>query len=176
MIVILGYVIVACSRHGIAPYGESEVFPQPVSRPGVRSSLGTDNLGRDMLTRLIYGARNTVGIALRRPCSRSLVGASLGISRGARGGWLDQLMSRLVDALMAIPGADLRAHAAVDLRLLDPQHDPDHRAARRDARLPPGPRGGDERRGDGLCRGGPAARRGAGWIMRREILPNILRR
>jgi peptide/nickel transport system permease protein len=65
--------------------------------------LGTDNLGRDMLTRLLYGARNTVGIAFVTTCLAFLIGGVMGIVAAITGGWADQIMSRVVDILMAIP-------------------------------------------------------------------------
>ena len=65
--------------------------------------LGTDNLGRDMLTRLIYGARNTVGIALITTLLAFFLGGTAGIMAAVLGGWYDQLTSRTVDVLMAIP-------------------------------------------------------------------------
>jgi len=65
--------------------------------------LGTDKLGRDMLSRMIYGARNTVGIAFLTTALAFLLGSVLGLWAALAGGWLDQVMSRFVDALMAIP-------------------------------------------------------------------------
>jgi peptide/nickel transport system permease protein len=65
--------------------------------------LGTDNLGRDMLSRLIYGARNTVGIAFVTTALAFILGSVLGLLAAVVGGWLDQLLSRTVDVLMAIP-------------------------------------------------------------------------
>jgi peptide/nickel transport system permease protein len=65
--------------------------------------LGTDNLGRDMLSRLIYGARNTVGIAFATTALAFILGSVLGLLAAVVGGWLDQLLSRTVDVLMAIP-------------------------------------------------------------------------
>jgi peptide/nickel transport system permease protein len=70
---------------------------------GQRHLLGTDNLGRDMLSRLIYGARNTVGIAFVTTALAFILGSVLGLLAAVVGGWLDQLLSRTVDVLMAIP-------------------------------------------------------------------------
>ena len=64
MIIILTYIIVALFAPQIAPYGEAEVFMVPYAPWGGDHILGTDQIGRDIFTRLIYGARNTVGIAL----------------------------------------------------------------------------------------------------------------
>jgi peptide/nickel transport system permease protein len=65
--------------------------------------LGTDNLGRDMLSRLIYGARNTIGLALIITALAFLIGSLTGMIAAALGGWIDQLLSRIVDIFMSIP-------------------------------------------------------------------------
>ena len=63
MIITSLYILVAVFAPLIAPYGESEVFPIPFAPWSEEFLLGTDQIGRDILTRLIYGARNTIGIA-----------------------------------------------------------------------------------------------------------------
>jgi peptide/nickel transport system permease protein len=65
--------------------------------------LGTDALGRDVLSRLIYGARNTVGIALATTALAFLLGATMGLLAATLGGWFDAISARVVDVLMAIP-------------------------------------------------------------------------
>jgi peptide/nickel transport system permease protein len=65
--------------------------------------LGTDNLGRDMLSRLIYGARNTIGLALSITLIAFVLGSLTGMIAAALGGWVDQVLSRIVDVLMSIP-------------------------------------------------------------------------
>ena len=101
--VILFYVVVAILAPAIAPFGEGEVLGGQYLPWGSPHYLGTDKLGRDMLTRLIYGARNTVGIAFATTALAFVVGSVLGIWAALVGGRLDQWMSRFVDALMAIP-------------------------------------------------------------------------
>lgn len=105
MTVILLYIFGAVFAPVIAPYGESEIFDAINQLPGAdpRFILGTDQLGRDLLTRLIYGGRNTIGIALVTTLLAFFLGASLGFLAAVIGGWLDQVLSRVVDALMAIP-------------------------------------------------------------------------
>ena len=97
------YVFVALFAPWIAPFGESEIVGKKYLPWGEEYLLGTDNLGRDMLTRLIYGARNTVGIALVTTVYAFVLGGMLGIIAAVLGGWVDQLLSRMVDVLMAIP-------------------------------------------------------------------------
>ncbi|GMG80839.1 ABC transporter permease [Paralimibaculum aggregatum] len=103
MAVIALYVAVALCAPLIAPYGETEIVDAEFMPWSAEYLLGTDNLGRDMLSRIIYGARNTVGIAVATTVLAFLAGAALGILAALRGGWVDQLLSRLVDVLMAIP-------------------------------------------------------------------------
>ncbi|MET0482840.1 MAG: ABC transporter permease [Aestuariivirgaceae bacterium] len=174
MIVIAGYVFVAVFAPWLAPYGEAQIFPEPYAPWGGQFVLGTDQLGRDMLTRLIYGARNTIGIALVTTLLSFAVGMSLGLLAAISRGWIDQLLSRAVDALMSIPvlifalmllstfGSSV-FNLIVIIAVLDSTRV--FRLSRavamnvvvmdfvEAARL----------RGEGL-----------GWIMRREILPNVM--
>ena len=103
LVIILLYAFVAIFAPVLTPYGESEIVGAEFEPWGETYILGTDNLGRDMMTRLIYGARNTIGIALATTCLAFFIGALFGFTAAAVGGWLDQLISRVVDVLMAIP-------------------------------------------------------------------------
>ena len=101
--VILIYVFVALFAPFIAPYGEAEVFPIPYAPWSSEFIFGTDQIGRDIFSRLIYGARNTVGIAVATTALAFIIGGILGLAAAIARGWLEQLMSRTVDVLMAIP-------------------------------------------------------------------------
>ncbi|WP_412564767.1 ABC transporter permease [Thalassobius sp. MITS945101] len=103
MLVILFYILVAVLAPLIAPFAESEVVGRQYLPWDGTHLLGTDNLGRDMLTRMIYGARNTVGIAFATTALAFFAGSILGLLAAVVGGWLDQFLSRVVDILMAIP-------------------------------------------------------------------------
>ncbi len=111
ILTILVYAVLAVFADLIAPYGQAEVFDSINVLPGGNPELGgnpnfllgTDQLGRDLLSRLIYGAQNTVGIAFVTTCLAFLIGATFGFLAAALGGWVDQITSRIVDALMAIP-------------------------------------------------------------------------
>ena len=103
LLVILIYVVVALFAPLIAPYGEAEVFPIPYAPWSSEFVFGTDQIGRDMFSRLIYGARNTVGIAVATTALAFIIGGILGLAAAIARGWLDQLLSRTVDVLMAIP-------------------------------------------------------------------------
>jgi peptide/nickel transport system permease protein len=103
LLVILIYVVVALFAPFIAPYGEAEVFPIPYAPWSSEFVFGTDQIGRDIFSRLIYGARNTVGIAVATTALAFIIGGILGLAAAIARGWLDQLLSRTVDVLMAIP-------------------------------------------------------------------------
>jgi peptide/nickel transport system permease protein len=96
-------VVVALFAPLLAPHSETEIVGAEYEQWGEQYPLGTDNLGRDMLSRLIYGARNTVGIAFMTTCLAFLIGSFTGLLAATLGGWVDQLLSRIVDVLMAIP-------------------------------------------------------------------------
>lgn len=66
--------------------------------------LGTDNLGRDTLARMIHGARTSLSISFAGVLSGALIGVILGVFAGYFGGWVDAVISRLVDILLAFPG------------------------------------------------------------------------
>lgn len=103
MAVIVVYVVVAIFAPLIAPFGERDVVGAQYLPWDAVHLLGTDNLGRDMFSRLIYGARNSVGIAFATTLIAFTVGSALGLLAATVGGWLDQILSRIVDVLMAIP-------------------------------------------------------------------------
>ena len=104
LVVILLYVLMAAAAPVIAPFGESEIVGFEYEPWGGEYLLGTDNLGRDMLTRLIYGGRNTIGIAFATTCLAFFLGSFLGFIAATLGGWVDQGLGRLCDIMMAIPG------------------------------------------------------------------------
>ncbi|APX91073.1 ABC transporter permease [Brevirhabdus pacifica] len=111
ILTILVYAVVAIFAQWLAPYGQEEILARANLVPGGDPALGgdpgfplgTDQIGRDILSRLIYGAQNTVGIAFATTCLAFLLGGTLGFLAATLGGWLDQLLSRLMDVLMAIP-------------------------------------------------------------------------
>ncbi|NGN43970.1 ABC transporter permease [Mesorhizobium sp. CGMCC 1.15528] len=87
----------------IAPYGLGEIVGQVWEPSSANFLLGTDNLGRDLLSRMIYGARTTIFIAVLATALSFSLGSILGFTAAVVGGWFDMIMSRFVDLLMAIP-------------------------------------------------------------------------
>ena len=104
LVVVIVYAFVALAAPVLAPFGETEIVGDQYEPWGSEFLLGTDNIGRDMLTRLIYGARNTVGMAFVITCLAFIAGGFTGMLAATLGGWIDQILSRIVDILMAIPG------------------------------------------------------------------------
>jgi len=175
MTVISIYLIIAIFAPLLAPHGEAEIFPMSYAPWGEDFLFGTDQLGRDVLSRLIYGAQNTIGIALATTLLAFAIGGSLGIAAAINhGGLVDNLLSRSVDILMAIPSLifalillSMFGATAINLILIIAVLDSTrvYRVSRavslnvvvmdyvEAARL----------RGEGV-----------GWVMRREILPNIM--
>jgi peptide/nickel transport system permease protein len=174
MIVIAIYIVVALFAPLIAPYGEADSSFAAYAPWGDGHVFGTDQIGRDIFSRLIYGARNTIGIALATTLLAFVIGGGLALVAAIARGWTDQLLSRAVDVLMAIPSLifalmllSIYGSTTLSLIIIIAVLDSTRvfRLARsvamnvvvmdfvEAARL----------RGEGL-----------GWIMRREILPNIM--
>jgi len=113
ILTILVYAFLAIFAAVLAPYGQEQIIQGaaaniiPGGDPALGGNpdfpLGTDQIGRDILSRLIYGAQNTVGIAFATTVLAFLLGGTLGFLAATLGGWLDQILSRAVDVLMAIP-------------------------------------------------------------------------
>ena len=106
---MVGLVIIAINILGavlapfIAPFDEAEMIGDVWDAPTAETLFGLDNLGRDMFSRMLYGARTTITIALITTLLSFTIGCVLGFTAAVAGRWLDMLLSRMVDALMAIP-------------------------------------------------------------------------
>ncbi|MFZ1339938.1 MAG: ABC transporter permease, partial [Paracoccaceae bacterium] len=103
MVLVLGYAIVAIFAPLIAPFPETAIVGPQYHAWVAPHYLGTDALGRDVLSRLIFGARNTVGIALTITVLAFVIGITMGLLAATMGGYFDAVSSRAVDVLMAIP-------------------------------------------------------------------------
>jgi peptide/nickel transport system permease protein len=103
IVVILIFSVISIFAPLIAPYGETEIIGKSYELWSEKHILGTDNLGRDMLSRLIFGARNTIGMALLTTFLAFLIGSITGMIAAVLGGWVDQIFGRIVDVLMSIP-------------------------------------------------------------------------
>lgn len=84
--------------------GSDELYPDTDYQPPSKVAyLGTDHLGRDILSRVLFGARTTIGIALSACLLAYLIGVTLGIAAAVGGGKFDMVLSRFNDAFLAIP-------------------------------------------------------------------------
>ena len=103
-ILVLGLAVCALFAPLIAPYDYDEVnFAAITAPPSADYLLGTDALGRDVLSRLIYGARVSLSVSLIAQFVIILVGVPIGIISGFFGGWIDLIIQRIVDVLYAFP-------------------------------------------------------------------------
>ncbi|MDR0808384.1 MAG: ABC transporter permease [Gemmobacter sp.] len=87
----------------IAPFGVAEIVGQSWEPASAQFWLGTDSIGRDLLSRMIWGGRTTIFVAAAATALSFGLGSVLGFFAAVRGGWVDQVLSRLVDLLMSIP-------------------------------------------------------------------------
>ena len=97
------FLFVAIFAHWIARYPISDSSGGQWEGMSATHWLGTDTIGRDILSRLIYGAQITIFVALASSVLSFSLGAFLGFLAAVKGGWADQLLSRLVDLVMAVP-------------------------------------------------------------------------
>ncbi len=87
----------------IAPYDQTTVLGDAWADPDAQHWLGLDNLGRDLLSRLIFGARMSIGLALVITALSFFIGIVSGFAAAVAGGWVDQALSRFVDLLLSMP-------------------------------------------------------------------------
>ncbi|WP_297774190.1 ABC transporter permease [uncultured Roseovarius sp.] len=103
MFVIFTVAIAGIFAPWIAPFGEAEVITAAFAPADETMLLGADQLGRDIFSRLVFGARNTVALALAGTVLAFLLGALAGLLAATTGGWFDQLLARSSDVIMSIP-------------------------------------------------------------------------
>ena len=87
----------------LAPFGQADVLGDAWADPDPQHWLGLDNLGRDLFSRLLYGARMSIGLSLIITCLSFAVGVSTGFAAALSRGWIDTVLSRLVDLILSMP-------------------------------------------------------------------------
>lgn len=103
MILVLLNIVAAIFGPWLAPYGETQLVG-PVWQPmSAMHWLGLDNLGRDMVSRMLFAAQTTIGLALMTTILTFAIGIVTGFAAAVTGGWLDAVLLRIVDVLMAVP-------------------------------------------------------------------------
>lgn len=104
MAVLVCFAVVVLLAPALAPHREGAILTDESFAPASAALLlGSDFLGRDLLSRLLYGARVTLSLALAISALAFLIGSSLGFFAAVRRGWVDSALSRAVDALISFP-------------------------------------------------------------------------
>lgn len=97
-------ILLAIFGPDISPYNPSAIDNGRLRSPSAEHPFGTDALNRDILSRIIVGARNSLGVAFAAIFVSTSIGIVLGIASGYARGWVDQTVSRLIDVLISYPG------------------------------------------------------------------------
>ncbi|NUB45114.1 ABC transporter permease [Fertoebacter nigrum] len=97
------YFLAAIFAGLLAPYGMAEIVGDVWEPASAEHWLGTDSIGRDLLSRMIWGGQTTIFVATAATILSFTLGSILGFIAAVRGGWVDQLLSRGVDLMMSIP-------------------------------------------------------------------------
>ena len=103
IVIVVINLLVALLAPLIAPFDQATPLGDAWADPDSHHWLGLDNLGRDIVSRLIYGARMSIGLALVITALSFVLGVITGFAAAVAGGWIDQALSRLVDLLLSMP-------------------------------------------------------------------------
>ena len=104
LVIIVLTVLAALAAPIVAPYDPTEMHARSrFAAPSLAFLLGTDEAGRDLLSRMLYGAQISITVAFAATSLALLLGVPIGMVAGYAGGWLDDLLMRILDALLAIP-------------------------------------------------------------------------
>jgi peptide/nickel transport system permease protein len=97
------YFFMAIFADWIAPYGMAEIVGDRWEPWSWAHPLGTDSIGRDLLSRMIWGGQTTIFVATMGTILSFSMGSILGFVAAVKGGWVDQFLSRMIDLMMSIP-------------------------------------------------------------------------
>jgi len=102
--IVLGCIILACTLAGLSPYDPIKSdMSERYQPPSLGHPMGTDALGRDLMTRVLYGGRVSLAVGFSVMIITLLIGVPLGAIAGYFGGWLDNVLMRITDAALALP-------------------------------------------------------------------------
>ena len=104
LLLVLTLVVVGTLAPLIAPFGQNESAGIPFQGPSWGHPFGTDKFGRDIMSRVIFGARISLAVGFLSVIGGTLVGTTIGMVSGYFGGWVDNLIQRAGDTVMAFPG------------------------------------------------------------------------
>lgn len=103
-VIFAGFILLSLVGPAVAPYQFDELIPDASSlSPSADHIFGTDRLGRDIFSRVLWGAREVILIPGIATLIAVTIGAALGLALGYIGGWIDEVFSRALDSLLAIP-------------------------------------------------------------------------
>ncbi|HWM33918.1 MAG TPA: ABC transporter permease [Pseudolysinimonas sp.] len=115
LVIVLAWIAVAALADLIAPYDPLSQAFVPLTPPSPEHLFGTDNLGRDTLSRVIHGSRISVTLSFALVGASMLIGGTIGLISGFFGGWVDELLMRIVDLFFAFPVIILAMAVAASL-------------------------------------------------------------
>ena len=108
--IVVAVILVAAFASVLAPHDPNEINPINMLQPpvwieggSISHILGTDNLGRDILSRIIYGSQISLLVGIASVVVAGIIGVTIGIVAGFYGGWIDSILMRLVDSFLSIP-------------------------------------------------------------------------
>jgi len=102
--IVLGCIILACMLAGLSPYDPIKSdMSERYQPPSLEHPMGTDALGRDLMTRVLYGGRVSLAVGFSVMIITILIGVPVGAIAGYFGGWLDNVLMRITDAALALP-------------------------------------------------------------------------
>jgi peptide/nickel transport system permease protein len=104
LVIVVGWIVISAAAPAVAPYAPlKQAIKERLQAPSAAHVFGTDQLGRDVFSRVLYGGRISLPAGLMVVIGAALVGGALGALAGWLGGWLDELMMRITEIFMAFP-------------------------------------------------------------------------